>query len=293
MDKKELRTDTVKPSLLRYIQKAIKEYEHNNELFTLWISDNLELPELQQLSLKSMVLTGHKVTLYTYNELKYVPDGIKVVDANKIIDESNIFTYKEGFNKGSYAGFADLFRVKCLYERGTSWFDCDILAVKNINNIHYNGPTIASEYTRDGRIHPNNGFLRLEKGDKLLKGLLDDMKVVDVDNMKHGETGPKLLKLKMDRIYKEYYDYLVNPSFIASINYFDYKDFLKLSKDIVPKLKFNEIWGFHMWNAMFREFGNEHETISIGFYNDLREAISTSSLQKEYEQKIQNIFKNP
>ena len=45
----------------------------NNDLFTLWISDDFKLPELQVLSLKSMVLTGHKVRLYTYNELESVP----------------------------------------------------------------------------------------------------------------------------------------------------------------------------------------------------------------------------
>ena len=285
--------DTVKPDIKNFIQKSVNKYEKNNELFTLWIGDNSKLPEIQQLSLKSMVLTGHKVILYAYDHLKSVPEGIEVADANEILDESNIFRYKEGFNKGIYSGFANFFRVKYLFEKGTSWFDCDILAIKNINNVQYDGSIISSQYDHDGSINPNNAFLRLKKGDNLLKESLDYFKFIDKDKIKHGETGPRLFKSMMAEKYKEYYDYLVNPEFIASINYFDYKDFLKPTKDIVPKLKFKEIWGFHMWNAMFREYGNQLETNNRGFYYDLKMAISSSSSKEEYELKIENIFKNP
>ena len=239
-----------------------------------------------------MVLTGHKVRLYTYTELESVPDGIEVADANKILDKSNIFKYKEGFNKGSYAGFANLFRVKCLYEMGTSWFDCDILAIKNINDITQDSPIISSQYDPNLNIVPNNGFLRLKKGDSLLKDSLDHINQIDKDTMKHGETGPILFKSLMDGKYKEYYDYLVNPAFIAPINFFDYKDYLKSSEYIVPKLNFKEIWGFHLWNTMFREYGNEHETVNSGFYYDLKKAIISSSYQEEYELKINEIIKN-
>lgn len=284
-------SERIKLAVIKFIQKSIMNYEWNNELFTLWINDDLKLPELQRLSLKSMILTGHKVTLYCYNELKSVPDGIEVADANNILDKSEIFRYKEGFNKGSYSGFANLFRIKCMYEQGKSWFDCDILAINNINNVQYNGPVISSQYDPDGSISPNNAFLRLNKGDNLLKESLNYFKNVNKNKIKHGESGPRLFKSLMDEKYKEYYDYLVKPSFIASINFFNYKDILKPSKTIIQKLKIKEIWGFHIWNAMFREYGNEHETQNSGFYYDLKKAISTSSSQEEYQQKIRNLTK--
>ena len=273
-------------------QKPLIEYGKNNELFTLWISDDFKLPELQQLSLKSMVLTGHKVRLYAYTELESVPEGIEVADANKILDKSNIFKYQEGFNKGSYAGFSNLFRVKCLYEMGTSWFDCDILAIKNINDITQDSHVISSQYDPNLNIVPNNGFLRLKKGDNLLKDSLDHINRIDKDIMKHGETGPILVKSLMDEKYQEYYDHLVDPNFIAPINYFDYRDYLKSSEHIVPKLNFKEIWGFHVWNTMFREYGNEHETVNSGFYYDLKKAIISSSFKDEYERRISDIIKN-
>lgn len=69
----------------------------------------------------------------------------------------------------------------------------------------------------------------------------------------------------MDNGFNDYYNYLISPNFIASIN-FDYKDILKPSSLIVPFLKLEDIWGVHIWNAMFREFGNEHEKVSDGFF---------------------------
>ena len=53
----------------------------------LWIDDDVKLPELKQLSLKSMLLTGHEVTLYSYAPLENVPSGIKVTDANQWINQ--------------------------------------------------------------------------------------------------------------------------------------------------------------------------------------------------------------
>ncbi len=283
--------EQIKPDVIKYIKESIRKHEENNELFTLWINEDSKLPELQQLSLKSMILTGHKVTLYCYDELESVPDGIEVSDANKILDKSEIFRYNEGFNKGSYSGFANLFRIKCMYELGKSWFDCDILVIKNINDIQYNGPIIASQYDPDGSINPNNAFLRLNKGDDLLKESLNYFKNINKNEIKHGETGPRLFKSLMDEKYRGYYDYMVKPSFIASINFFNYKDILKPSETIIPNLKMNEIWGFHIWNAMFREYGKIHETQNSGFYYDLKKAISTSSLPEEYNHKIRNLTK--
>ena len=104
---------TVNPAIGEF-KSSLKLIKENNDLFTLWISTDHTLPEIQHLSIQSMILTGHTVTLYAYEDLDNVPDGVKLKDANQIIDESEIFTYKEGFNKGSYSGFANVFRYKCI-----------------------------------------------------------------------------------------------------------------------------------------------------------------------------------
>jgi len=282
--------------LLNYLKNFSNKFKHNKkneniDLFTLWISDNNKLPELQQLSLKSMVLTGHDVKLYVYDQLDNVPEGITVMDGNEILSQSNIFKYKEGFNKGSYSGFANWFRAKCLYERGSAWFDCDIMALKNINEMNIVGPLISSQRNPDGEISPNNAFLKLNKGDKFLEYMLDYMDRVK-DNVMHGDTGPSLLKSLMDTKYNSYSKYLANVNFIASVNYFDFMDFLEPSSTIVPRLKFNEIWGFHIWNAMFRHNEYVHEKSKYSFYSDLKKIIITSSTKEEYSKKISKLFEN-
>lgn len=276
---------------LKNFSNKIKNEEKKKkiDLFTLWISDDGNLPELQQISLKSMLLTGHDVKLYVYDELDNVPEGIKVMDGNEILSQSNIFRYKQGFNKGSYSGFANWFRTKCLYERGSAWFDCDIIALKNINEMNIVGPSISSQRNPDGEIIPNNAFLKLNKEDKFLEYMLDYMDKVK-DNVMHGDTGPHLLKSLMDTKYNSYSKYLANVNFIASINYFDFMDFLEPSSIIVPRLKFNEIWGFHIWNAMFRHNEYVPEKSRNSLYHDLKESILTSSTKEEYAKKISSLF---
>ncbi|RBQ23404.1 hypothetical protein ALNOE001_09850 [Candidatus Methanobinarius endosymbioticus] len=63
-----------------------------------------------------MILTGHGfVVLYTYKDFENIPEKVKIKDANNILDESEIFQYKKGFNKESYSGFANWFRYKHLF----------------------------------------------------------------------------------------------------------------------------------------------------------------------------------
>lgn len=290
LDENDLRENRNINPFMDQIKKNLKREKENNEMFTLWISDDHTLPEIQQLSLSSMMLTGHSVTLYTYEDLENVPDGIEIRDANRIIDESEIFTYNEGFNKGSYSGFANVFRYNCMDVTAKSWFDCDIIAIKNINEIYPSGNIISSQYNVDKTIYPNNGFLRLARGDKLIKSLIKSVNSMDLEHVKHGETGPQLLNLLMGSENPEHYKYLTDPNFVSPINYFDYEDYLKPSKEIVPTLKLDEIWGFHVWNAMFRENGHQNEETQGGFYHDLKQIILSSHDQKQYNEQLKNFY---
>lgn len=91
---------------------------------SLWIGTELSLNE--QLSIASFLYHGHEFHLYVYNELKNVPEGTILKNANSIIPEADIFQY----NGGSYAGFADWFRWKLLFEEGNFWVDTDVVCLK-------------------------------------------------------------------------------------------------------------------------------------------------------------------
>ncbi|MBI1247228.1 hypothetical protein GC197_05210 [bacterium] len=92
---------------------------------TLWIGDRLS--RLEHLCLSSFVHHHPgQVDLYAYAPIANVPAGVRMVDANEIVPESSVFSYY----RGSYAGFADLFRWKLLQDRGGYWIDTDMLCVR-------------------------------------------------------------------------------------------------------------------------------------------------------------------
>jgi len=68
--------------------------------------------------------------LYTYGDVKNVPEGTVVKDGNEILDKSEIYTYKNG----SYSAFSNLFRFTMLHKRGGCWADTDLVCVKKIKN---------------------------------------------------------------------------------------------------------------------------------------------------------------
>lgn len=92
---------------------------------TLWVGQSLT--RLEHLCLSSFVYHHeNSVDLYVYEPVQNVPDGVRLCDANEIIPSDEVFTYFHG----SYAGFADLFRWKLLYERGGYWIDTDMLCIR-------------------------------------------------------------------------------------------------------------------------------------------------------------------
>lgn len=122
---------------------------NKNEIFTLWIpnDNNNELPMLAHLSLKSMVLCGHEVILYTYYHLENIPDGVKVLDGNEILDKSRIYRNTTAFK--TFSDFANLFRLHRLYKYGGTWLDLDVILIGNINEKFNDDILICSE-----PIHP-------------------------------------------------------------------------------------------------------------------------------------------
>lgn len=88
----------------------------NKVIQGLWVGGELSL--MEQLSIQSFLKNGHEYHLYTYEDIKNIPPGTTVKDGNEILPADKIFTIKSGWGIGSYSGFADLFRVHLLKERG-------------------------------------------------------------------------------------------------------------------------------------------------------------------------------
>jgi mannosyltransferase OCH1-like enzyme len=97
----------------------------------LWIGDELSL--LEQLSIKSFLANGHEYHLYVYDDIKNIPEGTIVKEANEIIDSSEIYKNTYFSVAFGYLGFSDYFRVKLIYDKGGFWADTDIVCLKHFD----------------------------------------------------------------------------------------------------------------------------------------------------------------
>ncbi len=92
---------------------------------SLWIGGKLSF--LEQVCLKSFVDHGHRTILYTYGEVKGVPDGVEVLEANLIFPNENYIRHK---SSGSPAIHADAFRYRMIELQNVIWVDADMLCMK-------------------------------------------------------------------------------------------------------------------------------------------------------------------
>lgn len=99
----------------------------NDIIQSLWIGTRLS--KIEQLCIKSFLNHGNSFDLFVYNEVKDIPNGVTICDANTIIPKTKIFTS----HNGSYAHFSDWFRWKLLYQKGNYWVDMDLIALKPLD----------------------------------------------------------------------------------------------------------------------------------------------------------------
>jgi hypothetical protein len=90
---------------------------------SLWIGDALS--PLERLCIFSFLKNGHTFNLYTYADVKNLPVGVNIKNANSIIPNKYIFR-----TNGSLAHFSDWFRWKLLEMHGGYWVDMDMICYK-------------------------------------------------------------------------------------------------------------------------------------------------------------------
>ena len=138
---------------------------------SLWVGN--ELSRMEYYSILSFLKLGYEFHLYTYEKVKNVPKGTKILNGNKIIPRKDIFKLKE-----TYLPFADIFRYKMLYEKGGYWVDLDMIAIKKLD---FNEPYVfSSERTiQEGAFKmqvksvPNIGILKAPKHSAFYKELYE------------------------------------------------------------------------------------------------------------------------
>ena len=135
----------------------------------LWIGGSLTW--LEQLCLKSFVDQGHPTFLYTYGEVKGVPEGVQIRDGNEILTTDRFITHGR---TGSVALFSDLFRFHLIAkDPEIIYVDTDVYSVRPFpgNESHIFGYEYYVEEKKKGQV--NGAILRMPQDSAALQALLE------------------------------------------------------------------------------------------------------------------------
>ena len=218
----------------------------------LWIGSPLS--RIEQLSARSFLACGHEVHLYTYEADLVVPPGCQVRDAREVLPQDSIFTHSgnTGRNRGSLAGFADLFRWKLLHQKGGAWADCDLICLRPIRTLEI----IATELARVGTVivpSVTNCFFAARAGEAGFLGAYQKAAEADRVQLLWGEIGVHA----MARLVAEndWGSRLAEPSDFCPIPHFQMVDAIDGALDIPDILARTRCRAVHLYHEVMRVGG--------------------------------------
>ncbi len=132
---------------------------------TLWIGGPLSW--MEQLCLKSFVDKGQKITLFSYEDIPNVPEGVIRRDGREIIDTDDFIKYEQ---KNSFALFADWFRLHMIHKcPGMIWIDTDVYCHRPMD---YDSEYVFG-FELPGEHRVNNAVLGMPADSDMLRRMLD------------------------------------------------------------------------------------------------------------------------
>ncbi len=212
---------------------------HNKVIQGLWIG--AELSTMERLSIASFLQNGHEYHLYTYAELRNVPEGAVIKDGNEILPAASIFQYK---HQQTYAGFANFFRYKLLLERGGWWVDTDTICLKPFDFPEEQ--VFATEICREQEV-VTSGLIKAPKGSPAMAYAWEVCQSKKPENLRWGETGPALMgevvsKFALERFRKPYHVF-------CPIGFSDWQRVLEPDGQAVLD---ESSYAIHLWNERWR-----------------------------------------
>ena len=210
---------------------------------SLWIGGSL--PPIQHLSIRSFLEHGHEYQLYAYEEIDGVPTGTTVCDASTILPRESIFCYQDGFGKGSYSAFSNLFRYKLIFEKGGWWVDTDVVCLKAFD--FDDEFVFATEREEDDTSMAASCVFKSPAKSEYLGYCLQVCDAKDKARLRWGEIGPHLLNDAIKRFNLT--SHLVPVHVFNPINHFEFTEILRSDFD-VSRLK--DSYAVHLWNERWR-----------------------------------------
>lgn len=211
---------------------------------SLWIGDGLS--PIERLCIKSFLAHGHAFELFVYSPVAEIPEGCRSLDAREILPESQVFAQGEGFGKGSYAGFSDLFRYKLLLDRGGWWVDTDVICLSR----KVPEPPIA--LARQDAVQVNGAILRFPAGHPAMR-FTYDAAVAAGQSFGWGHIGPDLVSEVVQRFGLE--SWLGPTESYYPVPWREFAVLLRPSRRDYVAAKTARATFLHLWNEMFRSAG--------------------------------------
>ena len=216
--------------------------ETNRIVQGLWIGP--ELSVMEQLSLASFLQNGHQYHLYVYDEIKNIPGGTIIKDANEILPASRIFQYK---HYPTYAGFANFFRYKLLLERGGWWVDTDTICLKPFD---FPEAYVFSSEISKGLEVVTSGILKAPAGSEVMAYAWGVCQTKNPEHLAWGETGPRLIAEAVRKYSLEQYK---QPHHVfCPLGFFEWRKVLEPETETVLD---QSAYAIHLWNEMWRDAG--------------------------------------
>jgi hypothetical protein len=119
------------------------------DIVTFWHGP---LDNLRRLCLRSQVAAGHKVTIYSFEPLAQLPDGVGNAEAEAILPYSFAERLRPIAPDGVWIDrtmlqFSDFFRMRLMTKNAGLWLDADVLLLKPVE-IDPAKPYFAWEHSR-------------------------------------------------------------------------------------------------------------------------------------------------
>jgi hypothetical protein len=104
------------------------------EIVTFWHGP---LDDLRRLCLRSQVAAGHKVTLYSFEPLAQLPDGVGNAEAEAVLSHDFAERLRPTGVDGVWRDwttlqFSDFFRMRLMAENAGLWLDADVLLLRPV-----------------------------------------------------------------------------------------------------------------------------------------------------------------
>jgi len=157
-----------------------------NRLASFWHGGPLSGLELACLA--SFVRQGYEVTVYSYDKLQRLPEGVREGDARTIVDIKYLYSFMV-LGKPSLAHFSDLFRYRLFEATGEAWIDADLLCLRR-----FEVPKTGNFFGKETASSINNAIMRVDPRDPRLKSLVNGaVAFATGKDSIYGSTGPALV----------------------------------------------------------------------------------------------------